>query len=60
MATQPKPFITLEEYFEQECTALDRHEYLNREIFAMAGGTQAHSIIIVNLLGELGLTPVSG
>lgn len=55
MATQPKQFITLEEYFEQERTALDRHEYLNGEIFAMAGGTQAHSIIIVNLLGEIGL-----
>jgi Uma2 family endonuclease len=43
----------LEDYFEQERTALDRHEYLNGEIFAMAGGTAAHSIITLNVGGEL-------
>ena len=53
MATQPKHFITLEEYFEQERTALDRHEYLNGEVFAMAGGTEPHSTITTNILGEL-------
>ncbi len=53
MATQPKHFITVEEYMEQERTALDRHEYLKGEIFAMAGGTPAHSTIISNVLGEL-------
>ena len=53
MATQLKPFITLQEYFEQERTALDRHEYLNGEIFIMAGGTTAHSIICLNIGGEL-------
>ena len=53
MATQPQQFVTLEEYFEQERTALDRHEYLNGEVFAMAGGSAAHSIIITNVLSEL-------
>ncbi len=53
MATQPKHFITREEYFEQERTALDRHEYFNGETFAMAGGTPAHSTIISNVSGEL-------
>jgi Uma2 family endonuclease len=53
MTTQPKRFITVEEYLQQERTALDRHEYLNGEIFAMAGGTPAHSMIISNTLGEL-------
>jgi Uma2 family endonuclease len=53
MATQPKHLMTLEEYFKQELTALDRHEYLNGEIFAMAGGTAAHSTIIINILSEL-------
>ena len=53
MATQPKPFVTLEEYFEQERTAQDRHEYLNRELFAMAAGTTAHAIITLNVGGEL-------
>jgi len=54
MATQPKQFVTLEEYFEQERTALDRHEYLNGEVFVMAGGTTAHAIISSNLLIEIG------
>ena len=53
MATQSKPFLTLEEYFEQERTALERHEYLNGEIFAMPGGTEAHSIITLNIGSEL-------
>ena len=52
MATQSKHFITLDEYFEQERTALERHEYLNGEVFAMAGGTVAHSIICMNVSGE--------
>lgn len=43
----------MEEYLEQERTALDRHEYLNGEIFVMAGGTPAHSAITSNVLGEL-------
>lgn len=47
MATQPKHFITVEEYFQQERTALDRHEYLNGEVSAMAGCTPAHSIILL-------------
>jgi Uma2 family endonuclease len=53
MSTQSKPFLTLEEYLEQERTALDRHEYLNGEIFVMAGGTEPHSLIASNILGEL-------
>ena len=53
MATQPQQFATLEEYFEQERTALDRHEYLNGEVFAMAGGTESHATISNNIAGEL-------
>ena len=52
MATQSTPFFTLEEYLEQERTALDRHEYLNGKIFAMAGGTPAHATITSNISGE--------
>ncbi len=52
MATQPKQFITAEEYIEQERTALERHEYFQGEVFAMAGGTTAHSIICMNVSGE--------
>jgi Uma2 family endonuclease len=54
MATQPKKFVTVEEYIQQERTALDRHEYLDGEIFAMAGGTPVHSTIGSNILIEIG------
>ena len=53
MATQPKPYISLKEYFELERASVDRHEYLNGQVFAMAGGTAAHSIISLNITGEL-------
>ena len=54
MVTQPKHFITVEEYLQQEQTALDRHEYLNGEIFVMAGSTTDHATISTNLLIEIG------
>jgi len=53
MATYPKPFVTVEEYLTQEATALERHEYLQGEVFAMAGGSPDHSIINTNTLSEL-------
>lgn len=52
MATQPKHFTTVEEYLAAEETALDRHEYLNGEVFAMAGASPRHSLIAVNLGSE--------
>ena len=30
-----------------------RHEYYDGEIFAMAGGTDEHSLIVANIIGEL-------
>ncbi|MFL6450835.1 MAG: Uma2 family endonuclease [Bryobacteraceae bacterium] len=53
MATQPKHFVTVEEYLASEETALDRHEYLNGEVFAMAGASLRHELIALNLAGEL-------
>ena len=37
MATQPKPFVTPDEYIVMERAAKTRSEYHNGEIFAMAG-----------------------
>lgn len=45
--------ITVEEYLEQEEKALDRHEYFNGEVFAMAGGSANHADIAMNIGGEL-------
>ena len=39
----------LEEYFEFERRSMDRHEYLNGRVHAIAGGMQAHSTITLNV-----------
>lgn len=50
-----KTQLTLEEYRAIEETAEERHEYRNREIITMPGGSESHSGIdreqLVNLLG---------
>ncbi|AFY37859.1 protein of unknown function DUF820 [[Leptolyngbya] sp. PCC 7376] len=42
--------LTPEEYLEFEKTSEIRHEYIDGEIYAMAGGTGNHNIICTNLL----------
>ena len=49
----PRKRYTPEEYFALEETAEERHEYIDGEILAMAGGTGTHAIIIANVLAEL-------
>jgi Uma2 family endonuclease len=41
--------FTLEEYRVMEETAAERHEYCNGEIIAMAGGSEVHSRLTVNI-----------
>src|SRR5207248_11167395 len=41
------------EYLRLERQAETRSEYCDGEIFAMAGGTRAHSVIKINLASEL-------
>ncbi len=53
MATQANPLLTLEEYFELERKSVERHEYWNGKVYAMAGGTEAHSTISLNVGSEL-------
>jgi Uma2 family endonuclease len=45
--------ITIEEYLADERAALNRHEYLDGEIIAMAGESLAHGIICQNIGGLL-------
>src|SRR5689334_1331190 len=54
MASQPKHFVTVEQYLAGEETSLDRHEYLAGEVFDMAGASPRHGQIAVNILVELG------
>lgn len=44
------PKLTPDTYFEWESRQETRHEYINGEVFAMAGGTINHSKIAVNFL----------
>jgi len=44
-----------QEYLAFERVSAERHEYAHGEVFAMAGGTRAHSLIAGNIQRELGL-----
>jgi Uma2 family endonuclease len=55
MSTQPKSFLTPEQYLEIERAAGFRSEYWNGEMYAMAGARRAHNLIGVNVTSSLGL-----
>ena len=54
MSAQATPFITPEQYLELEEQAAFKSEYLSGQIFAMAGGTPAHSAIGSDIVREAG------
>ncbi len=45
--------ISIQDYLEDEKSAQLKHEYVFGEVYAMVGGTVAHSRISVNVTGEL-------
>ncbi len=49
----PAPRYTPEEYLRLEREAEERHEYLDGEIYAMAGESWAHGDVSLNLAAEL-------
>lgn len=49
-----RPRMTPAEYAEFEAQSAERHEYLNGEVIAMAGGTEVHSLISSNAIRKLG------
>jgi Uma2 family endonuclease len=51
MATEPKTFLTPEEYLEHERKAEYKSEYYQGEMFAMAGASPRHADIITNIIG---------
>jgi len=53
MSSQPLPFVTPEEYLAAERKAERRSEYLNGEVFAMAGASRRHVQISGNLITTL-------
>lgn len=53
MPVQPRSRFTLQEYFQRERDSMEKHEYRNGEIIAMAGGSARNSLVIANLIGAL-------
>src|SRR5947209_11828705 len=53
MDTAAKQRLTVQEYFDLERKAEVRSEFLDGEMFAMAGGTRRHSRIKVELIRAL-------
>jgi len=53
MSAQPKTLLSPEEYLEQERRAEYKSEYLAGEVFAMAGASRRHGLIVTNLIAEL-------
>lgn len=54
MSTQTKPFLTPEQYLEIERKAEYKSEYYRGEMFAMAGASLAHNLLLAHLLRDLG------
>lgn len=53
MSAAPMPFLSPEEYLAHERRAEIKSEYYDGELFAMAGGSEEHSLIAVNVAGTL-------
>ena len=53
MSTQPKTFLTPEQYLEIERKAEYKSEYFEGEMFAMAGAREAHNLIAGNLFAQI-------
>jgi len=54
MSLQPKPQCQFADWLAAErASDQGRTEFLNGEIFAMAGGSEAHNLITANVVGEL-------
>ena len=49
MSTNPKTFLTPEQYLEIERAAEFKSEYFNGEMFAMAGAKEAHNLLAMNV-----------
>ncbi|HLP88929.1 MAG TPA: Uma2 family endonuclease [Nostocaceae cyanobacterium] len=49
----PLNFLSIEEYLEVEKSSDIRHEYIAGQVFAMAGASEEHNIIVGNLLAIL-------
>lgn len=54
MLPQRKPYLSPEAYLAQERQAATRSDYWEGEIYALAGASEAHNLIVANLVISLG------
>ena len=54
MTTEPLQRLSPAEYLAFEREAETKHEYVGGEVFAMAGASARHNLIVANLIIELG------
>jgi Uma2 family endonuclease len=53
MSSQTTPTYSLQQYLAIERDSQQKHEYLNGEIFALAGASERHNLIVVNLVAAI-------
>jgi Uma2 family endonuclease len=53
MASAPQRWITEEEYLAAERAAVRKSEYFDGRLFAMAGATESHNLIVGNLIQRM-------
>ena len=53
MASQPSSLLTPEQYLELERAAVEKHEFIDGAMIAMAGGSPRHGLICANAIALL-------
>ena len=53
MSSQTTPTYSPQEYLAIERDAQEKHEYLNGEIFALAGASEKHNLITINIAASI-------
>lgn len=53
MTAQPKIYITEEEYLQNERVSAIKHEYYGGRVYAMAGASEEHNLIAMNIAAIL-------
>ncbi|KPV51081.1 hypothetical protein SE17_23260 [Kouleothrix aurantiaca] len=54
MTPQPKRHYSVEEYLDLQRSGVLKHEYYRGEIFALTGSSEAHNLILTNIVMSLG------
>jgi Uma2 family endonuclease len=55
MSLQPKAYLSPDDYLALERSAEFKSEYFDGEIFAMAGASESHNLIVINAIRELSI-----